>query len=241
MRRLVAVAGVAGALLAAPAGAGLLDGVGGLLGGRPLVEGRPGAVEGMVRAQGLELLLQSAHMVEQLRAMAAMLAASGYDGAGDLARALDMVRAALDRAEGMGWDVAGADAGHARAYPVALPAGTDTAALAALRAEQARLALEAGRAAKAAEAGAVQALGALPARLAALAAASRAAEGQTGAVQVGTQAALAQAEVAAQQLYAQVAHQRALEAVTDQFAHASVRAEQQRLRDTRCLLVYGGC
>lgn len=221
-------------------GGGLLGGLlGGLTGGTaeggegsggcPVVESEPLMVEGMVRNQGLELVLQTAHMVTQIENMVRMRRLSGLDSAAEVAAGIRDIRAALARVERLLWEAGAVDAEFARLYPDALPPAMDAPGLAAHQAEQAALARAASRASKQAAADTVTAVEAYPLRASALAAAAKACEGQTCVLDAGLQASLFGTELASRLLVLQAAHYRAVEAQLDYEQAAVERARQHAL------------
>lgn len=239
------------ALAAGPSSAGLLDGgkcgggllggvVGGIAGGCPIVESRPGVVQGIVTAQQVEIVLQTAHMVTQIENLIAMRRLSALDTAAAVAGRLTGVVGAVRMEPRVRWGVGAADADFRQLYPDALPGGWDAAALAAHQGEQARLARAASRASKLATADAVTAVGAYPARVRGLVSALKACEGQSCAADTTMQAALLGAELAAQALVVQAAHHRAQEAQADLDQAAVERARLHRLINWRDAESYGG-
>jgi conjugal transfer/entry exclusion protein len=214
------------------AGGGLLDllpGGGGEAGGCPIVESEPLIVEGMVRKQEIELVLQTAHMVTQIENMVRMRDLSGFDSAAEAAAGIRTIREALGRVERLLWEAGAVDAEFARLYPDALPPDLDAPGLAAHQGEQAALARAASRASKQAAAEAVGALESYPDRALGLAAAAKACEGQSCVLDAGLQASLFGAELASRLLALQAAHYRAVEAQLDYEQAAVERARQHAL------------
>ncbi|MFC7333886.1 hypothetical protein [Rhodocista pekingensis] len=215
--------------------------LGGLLGGGcPIIESRPGIVEGMVAVQQAEIVLQTAHMLSQIEHMIAMRRLSPLDTAGAIAARLRTARGMLDRVDLVPWSVAGVEAQYAGLYPDVLPETWTAADLTAHRREQARLTKAASRASKLASADAVTAAAEYPARIGAVMAALKACTGQACAADMATQAGLLSVEVTSQMLLVQAAHQRAVEARLDEERAALERARLHDLINWRDIDRYGG-
>ncbi|MBP2292949.1 hypothetical protein [Azospirillum rugosum] len=199
--------------------------------GCPIVESRPRIVEEMVQRQEVEIIAQTAHMLTQIDNMVRMRALSGADTGGAVAARLSDARRAAGMVERVLWSLDGVGRQFADLYPDALPEDMSAAALAEHQAEQARLARAASRASKLVSADVMTGVEDYPARARDLMAALKACQGQTCAIDAGTQATLLNAEMAGQLLMMQAAHYRAAEAQLD-YEQAAVERARQHTRLT---------
>lgn len=229
--------GVGGAAMGA--GSSLAGGGQGQSPGCPIVESKPLMVEEMVQRQEVEIIAQTAHMLTQIDNMIRMRALSGLDSGGAVAARLGETRRAADGVDRVQWNLDGVDRQFTALYPDVLPTNLDAKGLAAHQAEQARLARDASRASKRVSADVATGIEAYPQRARDLMAALKACDGQTCAIDAGTQATLLNAEMAGQLLMLQAAHGRALEAQLDYEQAAIERARQQTILSWRGLDTYG--
>ncbi|MDR6773293.1 hypothetical protein [Azospirillum sp. BE72] len=239
---LSAVAGyVTGGPVGAAVGAGssLMGNGGSQAPGCPIVESRPRIVEEMVQRQEVEIIAQTAHMLTQIDNMIRMRRLSDLDTRVDVAVRLGDARRTAGLVDRVLWSLDGVGQQFADLYPDALPEGMSAAALAGHQAEQARLARDASRASKLVSADVMTGIEDYPARARALMAALKACDGQTCAIDAGTQATLLNAEVAGQLLMMQAAHHRAAEAQLDYEQAAVERARQHTRINWRGLDTYG--
>ncbi|CBS87275.1 hypothetical protein [Azospirillum lipoferum] len=207
--------------------------------GCPIVESKPLMVEGMVQRQEVEIIAQTAHMLTQIDNMIRMRALSDLDSGATVAVRLGEVHRAAGLVDRVLWSLDGVGRQFADLYPDALPEGMSAAALAEHQAEQARLARDASRASKLVSAEVMTGIEDYPARARALMAALKACDGQTCAIDAGTQATLLTAEVAGQLLMMQAAHHRAAEARLDYEQAAVERARQHTRLSWQGLDTYG--
>ncbi|CAO3425480.1 hypothetical protein [Azospirillum doebereinerae] len=207
--------------------------------GCPIVESQPLMVEGMVQRQELEIIAQTAHMLTQIDNMIRMRALSDLDSGAQVAARLGQARRVADGVGRVLWSLDGVERQFTALYPDALPDGLDADGLIAHQIEQARLARDASRASKRVSADVVTGIEAYPERARALTAALKACDGQTCAIDTGTQATLLNAEMAGQLLILQATHGRALEAQLDYEQAAVERARQHTLINWRGLDTYG--
>ncbi|HEY0834317.1 MAG TPA: hypothetical protein VGE72_10460 [Azospirillum sp.] len=223
--------GAAGAVTGATGGQGAA--------GCPIVESRPRIVEEMVQRQEVEIIAQTAHMLTQIDNMIRMRALADLDTRVDVAVRLGDARRTAGLVDRVLWSLDGVGRQFANLYPDALPEGMSAEALAEHQAEQARLARAASRASKLVSADVMTGIEDYPARARALMAALKACDGQTCAIDAGTQATLLNAEVAGQLLMMQAAHHRAAEAQLDYEQAAVERARQHTRLTWRGLDTYG--
>ncbi|QCO02848.1 hypothetical protein [Azospirillum argentinense] len=229
--------GAAGAVMGAASG---VTGSGGSQApGCPIVESRPRIVEDMVQRQEVEIIAQTAHMLTQIDNMIRMRRLSDLDTRVDVAVRLGDARRAAGLVDRVLWSLDGVGQQFADLYPEALPEGMTAEALAEHQAEQARLARDASRASKLVSADVMTGIEDYPARARALMAALKACDGQTCAIDAGTQATLLTAEVAGQLLMMQAAHHRAAEAQLDYEQAAVERARQHTRINWQGLDTYG--
>ncbi|HEY0833025.1 MAG TPA: hypothetical protein VGE72_03865 [Azospirillum sp.] len=240
-----ALSAVAGYVTGGPAGAAVgagssLTGNGGTQApGCPIVESRPRIVEEMVQRQEVEIIAQTAHMLTQIDNMIRMRALADLDTRVELAVRLGNARRAAGLVDRVLWSLDGVGRQFADLYPDTLPEGMSAEALAEHQAEQARLARAASRASKLVSADVMTGIEDYPARAQALMAALKACDGQTCAIDAGTQATLLTAEVAGQLLMMQAAHHRAAEAQLDYEQAAVERARQHTRINWQGLHTYG--
>lgn len=229
--------GAAGAAMGAASG---VTGSGGSqASGCPIVESRPRIVEDMVQRQEVEIIAQTAHMLTQIDNMIRMRRLSDLDTRVDVAVRLGDARRAAGLVDRVLWSLDGVGQQFTDLYPDMLPEGMSAAALAEHQAEQARLARDASRASKLVSADVMTGIEDYPARARALMAALKACDGQTCAIDAGTQATLLNAEVAGQLLMMQAAHHRAAEAQLDYEQAAVERARQHTRINWQGLDTYG--
>ncbi len=229
--------GAAGAAMGAASG---VTGSGGSQApGCPIVESRPRVVEEMVQRQEVEIIAQTAHMLTQIDNMIRMRALADLDTRVAVAVRLGDARRAAGLVDRVLWSLDGVGQQFADLYPDALPEGMSAAALAEHQAEQARLARDASRASKLVSADVMTGIEDYPARARALMAALKDCDGQTCAIDAGTQATLLNAEVAGQLLMMQAAHHRAAEAQLDYEQAAVERARQHTRINWQGLDTYG--
>jgi len=207
--------------------------------GCPIVESRPRIVEEMVQRQEVEIIAQTAHMITQIENLLAMRRLTDLDTRVEVAVRLGDARRAAGMVDRVLWSLDGVGRQFADLYPDALPEGMSAGALAEHQAEQARLARAASRASKLVTADVMTGVEDYPARARDLMAALKACDGQTCALDAGTQATLLNAEMAGQLLMMQAAHHRAAEAQLD-YEQAAVERARQHTRITwRGLDTYG--
>jgi len=221
--------GVGGAAMGA--GSSLAGGGQGQSQGCPIVESEPLMVEGMVQRQEVEIIAQTAHMLTQIDNMIRMRRLADLDIRVDVATRLGDARRTAGLVDRVLWSLDGVGQQFADLYPDALPEGMTAATLAGHQAEQARLARDASRASKLVSADVMTGIEGYPARAQALMAALKDCDGQTCAIDAGTQATLLNAEVAGQLLMMQAAHHRAAEAQLD-YEQAAVERARQHTRIT---------
>ncbi len=197
--------------------------------GCPIVESRPRIVEEMVQRQEVEIIAQTAHMLTQIDNMIRMRRLADLDTRVEVAVRLGDARRAAGLVDRVLWSLDGVGRQFADLYPDALPEGMTAATLAEHQAEQARLARDASRASKLVSADVMTGIEGYPARAQALMAALKDCDGQTCAIDAGTQATLFNAEVAGQLLMMQAAHHRAAEAQLD-YEQAAVERARQHTR-----------
>ena len=229
--------GAAGAAMGA--GSSLTGGGGSQAPGCPIMESEPLIVEGMVQRQEVEIIAQTAHMLTQIDNMIRMRRLSDLDTRVAVAVRLGDARRVAGLVDRVLWSLDGVGQQFADLYPDALPEGMSAAALAEHQAEQARLARDASRASKLVSADVMTGIEDYPARARALMAALKACDGQTCAIDAGTQATLLNAEVAGQLLMMQAAHHRAAEAQLDYEQAAVERARQHTRINWQGLDTYG--
>ncbi|HYD67135.1 hypothetical protein [Azospirillum sp.] len=230
-------AGAAGAAMGA--GSSLTGSGGSQAPGCPIMESEPLIVEGMVQRQEVEIIAQTAHMLTQIDNMIRMRRLSDLDTRVDVAVRLGDARRTAGLVDRVLWSLDGVGQQFADLYPEALPEGMTAEALAEHQAEQARLARDASRASKLVSADVMTGIEDYPARARALMAALKACDGQTCAIDAGTQATLLTAEVAGQLLMMQAAHHRAAEAQLDYEQAAVERARQHTRINWQGLDTYG--
>lgn len=229
--------GAAGAVMGAASG---VTGSGGSQApGCPIVESRPRIVEEMVQRQEVEIIAQTAHMLTQIDNMIRMRRLADLDTRVAVAVRLGDARRAAGLVDRVLWSLDGVQQQFADLYPDALPEGMSAGALAEHQAEQARLARDASRASKLVSADVMTGIEDYPARARALMAALKDCDGQTCAIDAGTQATLLNAEVAGQLLMMQAAHHRAAEAQLDYEQAAVERARQHTRINWQGLDTYG--
>ncbi len=207
--------------------------------GCPIVESRPRIVEEMVQRQEVEIIAQTAHMLTQIDNMIRMRRLADLDTRVAVAVRLGDARRAAGLVDRVLWSLDGVGRQFADLYPDMLPDGMTAAALAEHQAEQARLARDASRASKLVSADVMTGIEDYPVRARALMAALKACDGQTCAIDAGTQATLLNAEVAGQLLMMQAAHHRAAEAQLDYEQAAVERARQHTRINWQGLDTYG--
>ena len=229
--------GPAGAV--AGAGSSLTGNGGTQTPGCPIVESRPRIVEEMVQRQEVEITAQTAHMLTQIDNMIRMRRLAGLDSADAITARLTDARRTAGLVDRVLWSLDGVGQQFADLYPDALPGGMTAAALAEHQAEQTRLARAASRASKLVSADVMTGIADYPTRARALMTALKACDGQTCAIDAGTQATLLNAEVAGQLLMMQAAHHRAAEAQLDYEQAAVERARQHTRINWRGLDTYG--
>ncbi|WP_255542467.1 hypothetical protein [Azospirillum sp. INR13] len=193
----------------------------------------------MVQSQEIEIIAQTAHMITQIDNMIRMRALSDLDTSGAVAARLGDARQVANGVGRVLWNLDGVERQFTALYPDALPAGLDAEGLAEHQAEQARLARDASRISKRVSADVMTGIESYPDRARQLAATLKACDGQTCAIDAGTQATLLNAEMAGQLLMLQAAHGRALEAQFDYEQAAIERARQQTAISWRGLDTYG--
>ena len=237
---LSAVAGTGGAAGAVMGAGSSLTGSGGSQApGCPIVESRPRIVEEMVQRQEVEIIAQTAHMLTQIDTMIRMRRLADLDTRVAMAVRLGDARRTAGLVDRVLWSLDGVGQQFADLYPDALSEGMGAEALAEHQAEQARLARDASRASKLVSADVMTGVEDYPARARALMAALKACDGQTCAIDAGTQATLLNAEVAGQLLMMQAAHHRAAEAQLDYEQAAVERARQHTRINWQGLDTYG--
>ncbi|WP_454017684.1 hypothetical protein [Azospirillum sp. Marseille-Q6669] len=229
--------GVGGAAMGA--GSSLAGGGQGQSQGCPIVESEPLMVEGMVQRQEVEIIAQTAHMLTQIDNMIRMRRLADLDTRVDVAARLGAARRTAGLVDRVLWSLDGVGRQFSDLYPDALPEGMTAATLAGHQAEQARLARDASRASKLVSADVMTGIEGYPARAQALMTALKDCDGQTCAIDAGTQATLLNAEVAGQLLMMQAAHHRAAEAQLDYEQAAVERARQHTRINWQGLDTYG--
>ncbi len=229
--------GAAGAAMGA--GSSLTGSGGSQAPGCPIMESEPLIVEGMVQRQEVEIIAQTAHMLTQIDNMIRMRRLSDLDTRVEVAVRLGDARRTAGLVDRVLWSLDGVGQQFADLYPDALPEGMTAATLAGHQAEQARLARDASRASKLVSADVMTGIEGYPARAQALMAALKDCDGQTCAIDAGTQATLLNAEVAGQLLMMQAAHHRAAEAQLDYEQAAVERARQHTRINWQGLDTYG--
>lgn len=178
-------------------------------------------------------------LVEQMLNQLKMLAAGDYDGALDIARGLDRIKRLLRMTERARFEVEEAVAQYEELYPEAFPPLNREMYL-LNREEQTKVMREAGLTSKGVTSGVMEKLDGMEGRLVDLSEASQSAEGQTSAIQAGTQGTLLLNEQLADLLRIQATHARVQEARLDAEASARARADAYVDQMWRDVPTWGG-